>query len=89
MPDSLITSRIHNIAVLARDRNEMEFIVSHSARIKAAIVGNDELEHGERRKLNLGHTWGHAVEKVTACLTGKRFRSDWLFPHSFRLKKGC
>jgi len=33
--------------------------------IKADIVSQDETEKGERRKLNFGHTFGHAVEKTT------------------------
>ena len=40
---------------------EAEFI-GRAAEIKAAIVQRDPLEHGERAKLNLGHTFGHAIE---------------------------
>lgn len=36
--------------------------VSVSCRVKAAIVGKDEKEHGDRALLNLGHTFGHALE---------------------------
>ncbi|MNN49701.1 3-dehydroquinate synthase [compost metagenome] len=32
--------------------------------IKAAVIGNDEREHGQRAILNLGHTIGHAIEAV-------------------------
>jgi 3-dehydroquinate synthase len=42
----------------------IEALVSNSVKIKAGIVNRDEKEKGERRKLNLGHTYGHAVEKV-------------------------
>ncbi len=38
--------------------------IAHSCRIKAAIVVEDEREHGKRTLLNLGHTVGHALEKV-------------------------
>lgn len=34
-------------------------------RVKADIVGRDERETGERRKLNLGHTLAHAIEKCS------------------------
>jgi 3-dehydroquinate synthase len=78
----------YNIPILARDRNEMEFIVSHSARIKATIVGDDELEHGERRKLNLGHTWGHAVEKVTAMPHGEAVSIGLAFSAQLSVNKG-
>jgi 3-dehydroquinate synthase len=49
----------------------LEKLVAHSVRIKANIVQADEREKGERKKLNLGHTWGHAVEKVTGLSHGK------------------
>jgi len=38
--------------------------VEDSIRIKTEIVQADTLEQGERRKLNFGHTLGHAVEKI-------------------------
>ncbi len=38
-------------------------IIFESVKIKANIVEKDEREAGERRKLNLGHTFAHAVEK--------------------------
>jgi 3-dehydroquinate synthase len=36
-----------------------------SAQMKATIVGNDEKEQGNRALLNLGHTFGHAIEQVS------------------------
>ena len=41
-------------------------VIHRSCQIKAEIVGRDEREHGERALLNLGHTFGHAVEAATA-----------------------
>lgn len=46
-------------------------LVSQSVKIKAKIVSGDEREKGDRKKLNLGHTWGHAVETVTGLPHGK------------------
>lgn len=40
--------------------------ISASVRVKADIVGRDECEAGERRKLNLGHTLAHAIEKCSS-----------------------
>ncbi len=40
--------------------------IATSCKAKAAIVGRDEFEAGERALLNLGHTFGHALERVTA-----------------------
>jgi 3-dehydroquinate synthase len=39
-----------------------EYAVAVACRAKAAIVGRDEREMGERALLNLGHTFGHALE---------------------------
>ncbi|MEM1345826.1 MAG: 3-dehydroquinate synthase [Pseudomonadota bacterium] len=39
--------------------------VERSCRKKAEIVARDEHEHGERALLNLGHTFGHALETAT------------------------
>ncbi len=39
-------------------------LVSDSVAIKSAIVQQDEKESGERRKLNFGHTLGHAAERI-------------------------
>jgi len=49
----------------------LEKIIYESVSIKAAIVNRDETEKGERRKLNFGHTFGHAVEKTTGIPHGK------------------
>jgi 3-dehydroquinate synthase len=40
-------------------------IVAHSCRMKADIVARDERETGDRALLNLGHTFGHALEAAT------------------------
>jgi 3-dehydroquinate synthase len=42
-----------------------ETVVADSLRIKAMIVGDDRLEAGAREVLNLGHTFGHAIERVS------------------------
>ena len=39
--------------------------IRRSCEIKAEIVGDDEREHGRRALLNLGHTFGHAIETAT------------------------
>src|SRR6476660_3358269 len=42
-----------------------EHAIAVSCRMKAAIVSRDERETGERALLNLGHTFGHALEAAT------------------------
>ena len=43
----------------------IEDIVRRNIEIKAAVVSDDEREHGQRRILNFGHTLGHAIEKCS------------------------
>jgi len=47
---------------MARDEEALDRAVVRSCEIKAAIVAADEREAGERALLNLGHTFGHAIE---------------------------
>ncbi len=49
-------------ALVARDGDALAEAIHVSCRIKAQIVGADEREEGERALLNLGHTFGHAIE---------------------------
>jgi shikimate kinase/3-dehydroquinate synthase len=44
---------------------ERDEAVAASCRAKAGVVVRDEREEGERALLNLGHTFGHALERVT------------------------
>ncbi|WBH17619.1 3-dehydroquinate synthase [Sphingomonas radiodurans] len=53
----------HGSALLAGDVARREFAIAHSVAAKARIVGEDEFETlGRRALLNLGHTFGHALE---------------------------
>ena len=50
---------------LAGNAEALTYAVAHSCRMKAGIVARDEREAGERALLNLGHTFGHALEAAT------------------------
>jgi 3-dehydroquinate synthetase len=52
-------------AVFAAGGAARTHAIAVSCRMKAAIVGRDERESGERALLNLGHTFGHALETAT------------------------
>ena len=56
----------HAEALLARDAAALGEAIERSCRHKAAIVARDETEQGERALLNLGHTFGHALETADA-----------------------
>ena len=49
-------------ALLARDPTALQYAITRSCSNKAEVVGVDERESGERALLNLGHTFGHAIE---------------------------
>jgi len=51
-------------AIDAMDQAVLLDLVHRSVVIKAQVVNRDEREAGERRKLNFGHTLGHAIEKT-------------------------
>ncbi|MDR1530084.1 MAG: 3-dehydroquinate synthase [Burkholderiales bacterium] len=48
--------------LLARESSILRYVIKESCRIKAEIVAADERESGMRALLNLGHTFGHAIE---------------------------
>jgi 3-dehydroquinate synthase len=55
----------HLDALLAGDSAALTHAIRRSCEIKAGIVASDEHEHGDRALLNLGHTFGHAIESAT------------------------
>jgi len=48
--------------LLDRDPDALSFAIERSCRNKAEVVAADEREGGQRALLNLGHTFGHAIE---------------------------
>ena len=44
--------------------SELMYLVEEAVRVKAGVVSRDQYERGERRKLNLGHTFAHAIETL-------------------------
>ncbi|HEY3486955.1 MAG TPA: 3-dehydroquinate synthase, partial [Gammaproteobacteria bacterium] len=51
--------------LLQREHDALTYAIEHSCRNKAAVVASDEREQGLRAILNLGHTFGHAIETHT------------------------
>ncbi len=56
---------------LSLDRGVVARALEESVRIKSGFVEADMLESGERRKLNFGHTLGHALEKAVGLRHGE------------------
>ncbi|MCE3232789.1 MAG: 3-dehydroquinate synthase [Rickettsiaceae bacterium] len=49
--------------IKAKDTSALKYIIAKSCKAKADIVAQDEREGGARALLNLGHTFGHALEQ--------------------------
>ena len=62
---SEIHGSIDRKRAIASHLAEIEDLAAAAAKVKAGIVERDEFECGERRKLNLGHTFAHAIESVS------------------------
>lgn len=82
------TIRDNTEKILALDDELITKLVQHSIRVKSDIVGRDEIEEGERRKLNLGHTWGHAAEKTDAIPHGQAVSIGLAFSATLSEHKG-
>ena len=54
------------LAELTKNPDLLAEVVYRAIKVKADIVERDEREHGDRRKLNLGHTLAHAIEKSSS-----------------------
>jgi len=55
----------HISSLLALDETVVSHVILTSCRHKAEVVMDDETEQGARALLNLGHTFGHAIEAMT------------------------
>lgn len=70
------------------DKSILERLVYDSVVIKASVVNRDEKEKGERRKLNFGHTLGHAIEKTAGAHHGEAVSAGMVAAAALSVKKG-
>jgi 3-dehydroquinate synthase len=75
-------------AAMDLEPETVEKLVYDSVRIKAEIVNRDENEAGERRKLNFGHTFGHAIEKTTGAPHGEAVSAGMVMASDLSVKRG-
>jgi len=73
---------------LEQDSEVIEKLVYDSVIIKSTIVNRDATEKGERRKLNFGHTLGHAIEKVLQVPHGEAVSAGMVLASKLSEKKG-
>ncbi len=56
--------------------------------IKSALVNQDAREQGVRRKLNFGHTFGHAIEKTLQVRHGEAVSAGMVLASELSVKQG-
>ena len=78
----------HREAALTLDRAVIEKLVCDSVVIKSGVVNRDERETGERRKLNFGHTVGHAIEKATRVPHGQAVSMGMVVAAALSVRRG-
>jgi 3-dehydroquinate synthase len=74
--------------VLDLEPEAVERVVYDAVKVKAAIVNRDAEEQGERRKLNFGHTLGHAIEKTSSLSHGEAVSLGMSIASSLSVKRG-
>ena len=62
LPEFIAWLELNMDKLLARDSDALSYAIEVSCQCKAEIVAEDEKEGGVRALLNLGHTFGHAIE---------------------------
>jgi 3-dehydroquinate synthase len=75
-------------AALTLDPAIIADLVYRPIEIKAGVVTRDERDHGERRKLNYGHTFGHALEKLTGIPHGEAVGIGMVVAANLSTQKG-
>ncbi len=78
----------HSQKALTLDIDVIEKLVYDSIVIKSGIVNQDELEKGARRKLNFGHTFGHAFEKTAGVPHGEAVSAGMATAAALSVKRG-
>lgn len=81
----------HADAISAQQPATLAAMIRHCCQMKADIVSRDETEQGERALLNLGHTFGHAIEAFLGYgewLHGEAVAVGILMAHQLAFSRG-
>jgi 3-dehydroquinate synthase len=78
----------HRDTALDLDPAIVDHLIYRSVEIKAGVVTRDERERGERRKLNFGHTFGHALEKITGIPHGEAVGIGMVLAANLSVERG-
>jgi 3-dehydroquinate synthase len=78
----------HYEDALKHDPRVIDKLIYESVSIKANVVEADEREKGERKKLNFGHTFAHALEHMTGMLHGEAVSIGMILATTLSVKLG-
>ena len=75
-------------SILSLSDDVVERVVVESIKLKSEIVQIDEKEAEGRKKLNFGHTLGHAIEKIIGLRHGEAISIGMVFASNISVAKG-
>lgn len=78
----------NTIELLNLNAEKMEYVIEKAIGVKAKIVQADWQEQGERKKLNFGHTLGHAVENNTSLTHGEAVAVGMFWAARWSVERG-
>ena len=78
----------HYPECLRLDTKVIQRLLHDSIVLKSALVNEDEKETGVRRRLNLGHTFGHAIEMLTGVTHGEAISAGMVIAGKLSEKRG-
>ena len=87
-PDLFTYLEAHYKEILQLKKDVIEKVVYESVIIKSEVVNRDEMEKGERKILNFGHTIGHAIEMVTGSAHGEAISAGMAAAAKLSEKRG-
>jgi 3-dehydroquinate synthase len=87
-PDLFLYLEKNYQKALGLDAEIIQKLVYDSIRLKSSIVNQDEKERGQRKKLNFGHTFGHAIEKTTGAPHGEAVSVGMVLAATLSVKRG-
>jgi 3-dehydroquinate synthase len=78
----------HIKQIVQLNKTQLSHIIQRSITIKANVVNHDEHEISERKKLNFGHTFGHAIERISSNNHGESVSIGMILASKLSLKYG-
>ena len=87
-PDLFLYLEKNYQKALELDAKIIKNLVYDSIRLKSSIVNQDEKERGQRKKLNFGHTFGHAIERMAGAPHGEAVSIGMVLAAALSVKRG-